>query len=204
METKETTTVTSSAPVQKKSNNKVIIIVVVVLLVLCCICSLVGAAVYYLNDVNTRNANQTIENGTNPNPNTPTNPSTPTNPTNPQQDRGGSFTDLDGSFDVRIDDVIKNGEDYEIEMSVKNTSDEAQTFSTILFLQVLSELNEDGYSQNFFSARYRDEEAQLDGEIAPGATKSGVVVYTVDDGASDVYLRVSEGLFSDSYVDFDL
>ena len=114
-----------------------------------------------------------------------------------------SLFNLGSTFQVAVDNVRRNGNDYEIEMSIKNTSDSEQTFSTVLYLQLQSELTE-SYNQNFFTGRYRDEDAQLDSTIPAGATKRGVVVFTVDNNPSNLTLKVSEGLFSNKFVEFDI
>lgn len=199
-----------TSPVQKKGSNKGLIIAVVIILVLCCIGSVVAAGVYLVGSG--LSIFSTVQQGGTNEPDESLDQST-----DGQSGFGdqGDGSDSDGetefndeffsfgdNFDARVDSVRQNGDNYEIEMSIKNNASTEQPFSTILYLSLVSETNPDGYSQDFFSPRYYDDGAQLDGNIEAGQVKRGVIVFNVDDNPSTLTLRLTKGLFSSEYVEF--
>lgn len=199
-----------TSPVQKKGSNKGLIIAVVIILVLCCIGSVVAAGVYLVGSGlsifstvqqgGTNEPDESLDQSTDGN--SSSNGSDSPGGTSEEYNFGEDFTSLTDTFDVKVDNIRQNGDDYEIDMSIRNTSSNDQPFSTILYLSLVSETNPDGYSQNFFSERYFEEGAQLDGTIPAGELKRGVIVFSVDDNPSSLKLRVTKGLFSQEYLEF--
>lgn len=205
-ETTKTTTTTTTT----KSGNKGLMIALLIILLLCCLASLIGGGFGLMNYLGTQNSGTTdTTNGS-----TTNNGSTGTDGTDgsdgtdgttpPPTDDEGDFIDVGGGFEVRVDSVRENGDDVEVSMSIKNTSSDPQTFSTLLYLSLVSDTNPEGYVQNFFSARYQEDGAQLDGEIGGGEIDQGIVVYRVNDNPATLTLNVSEGLLSDSFVEIPI
>lgn len=201
----------SNPSTPKKSGSKVWIIVLVVVLALCCLASLVGGGIWTLGYLGSQASKATVDSLGQ------TNESWDNQPDNTvdSNDLGGENSDgtndsgidsledffsMGSDFVVRVDDVNQNGDDVEISLSIKNNSGSTQTFSTLLYLSLVSDTNADGYIQDFLSPLYQQDGAQLDGEIAAGATDRGVVVYKVTDNPRSLTLKVSQGLFSGEYV----
>lgn len=204
----------TTSPVQQKGSNKGLIIAIIIILVLCCIGSLVAAGVYIVGS-GFSIFSSTVQENTN-NPDEDFDQSTDGQSGFEDQGNGSDadsgdetqfndeFFSFGDNFDARVDSVRQSGENYEIEMSIKNNASTEQPFSTILYLSLVSERNPDGYSQDFFSPRYYDDGAQLDGNIGAGEVKRGVIVFNVDDNPSTLTLRLTKGLFSSEYVEFKI
>jgi hypothetical protein len=195
----------SSTP-KKSGGSKVWIIVLLVVLALCCLASLVGGGIWtigYLGSQSNKSSvvNEPMENETTQPGDSNGSTSDSSNDSSGQgEDLLNDFFATGSDFEVRVDDVNRNGDDVEISLSVKNNSSDSQTFSTLIYLSLVSDTNSDGYMQDFLTPLYREEGAQLDAEIPAGETDRGVVVYKITDNPNSLTLRVSEGLFSGEYV----
>lgn len=106
-----------------------------------------------------------------------------------------------GDWGITLHSVKKDGDTYILDMSLKNNDTTTATFSTILQMRVSSS-KKDSYSQDFFFDR--DDADLLDGEIAAGETRRGLIAFDINDNPSDLKLVVKEGFLSDVEASFRL
>lgn len=173
--------------VKKSGNNKILLLILIPILLIICFAVCIGVSVLVIIPSLTNTAQNVINQELSKDENLNTLKDIITN---------------DENFGFNIDRVIKQGNDVVLYVTVKNLTNSTQTFSTLLQVRMFSEKSV-FYSQNFTSSLYTTEE-QLDGEIPANGSKSGVIVFTVDDNPRNLQVEMKSDYFSESGNIYDI